>query len=278
MGNSDLSRGFLCPAGCGGLVFCRVASRAAAETPAKRAARCKRAATEDAGNAEHEGGPAAVLAGAACSRCARPVGADEAAAKLAEERWLRKTIRSWEAESPRGKLGKAKAMELERRIHATFGQHVAADRGYGHLAAVYEGLGHWRGAERLLDRRVSFERAAYPGPCGAHAWTLEAAGDMTLREHGVELRGLLRRPQRVSALQPLLNSEIAERVASRALPRYVQAAEVLRLLFGQEHEYYTEVAAKVAALRDALTAAAPGLSLDAVAVAPSAVVPDAGCC
>eukprot|EP00933_Yihiella_yeosuensis_P038111 TRINITY_DN32071_c0_g2_i1.p1 TRINITY_DN32071_c0_g2~~TRINITY_DN32071_c0_g2_i1.p1 ORF type:complete len:529 (-),score=94.23 TRINITY_DN32071_c0_g2_i1:22-1608(-) len=184
-----------------------------------------------------------------CSLCCQEPTEKEATHLMEEEQWLRTLVQGWEAASPREFMSESEAVELEELICSSFSQHVLADRAYGHLCAVHCRFKDWASACRLTKLRALFQEAAFPGPSGAHAWTLEALADMLLLHHaGIEVERLLQRPQPMAALQPMLNGLIAEKVALEVLPSYCKAVEILGLLFGFEHEYCCEVADKQEAL------------------------------
>ena len=240
----DLSRGFRCPAeGCDGVIFCRVPGAAELGHEGRRG----RARPSRSRSRSHRAEAAAekALAGAECPRCGLKARRAEARALLREERWLRAKLAKWEARSPRGSLTAEAAAALVERVQRGFAQHVAADHALGHLAAAHAGLGLIAEAARLVGLRAEFHKLAYPcGPSGAYAWTLEAQAAMLLDSRGVDAHALLRRPQPLAALRPLLNGELARGVAAEVVPLYAAALEVLGVLFGADHEYYLEVAVK----------------------------------
>lgn len=272
-GAPDLSRGFRCPAAsCSGAIFCRVPPRSLRKPqlhprPGKRRPG-RRAALLQRGLRKGKVPPAeavAALKGCRCRRCGHCLTALEAAALLREERRLGARVRRWERRSPRGRLGLEVVERLERRIERSFAQHVLADRAYGHLVAVCLGLERRKEAERLMERRASFQGAAYPGPSGAHAWTLEAYAQMLLSNRGIKVAEMAEKPRSLSAVRPLLNDVVAEEAAERVMPLYAKALEILCLLFGQDHEFYMEVKKSASALQVALEAVAPGAAATAAA-------------
>lgn len=268
IGSPDQSRGMSCPVpSCGGTVFCRVLpprrlrrKRGLRKRPGWRMRLVHLRSRRDP-NLLH--GRATELVNSHCKRCNHVVSIAEAKVLLREERWLRGKVRAWENYSPRGRLSEKAAARLEDRIAQSFTQHVFADRAYGHLVAVRIGLACRQEAECLMERRIAFQCAAYPGMNGAHAWTMESYAEMLLRHCGVEMTGLQQQPQPSSALMPLLNDHVAHLVADRVLPLYLQSLDISCVLFGLDHGYSMEMVKKCRALHKALESVAPAVAAKA---------------
>jgi len=264
VGSPDQSRGMSCPVpSCGGSVFCRVLPRQRCGLRVARGRHCwrirlVRLTSRRGPNLFH--GPAAVLVNSRCTRCSHLVTIREAKVLLREERWLKRQVRAWEKSSPRGRLSEEAASRVADRIERSFTQHEFADRAYGHLVAVCIGLACRHKAECLMERRIAFQNAAYPGMNGAHAWTMESYAEMLLRHCGVEMKELRQQPQPSNALRPLLNDHIARLVADRVMPLYLQALDVSIVLFGLDHCYSMEVVTKCRALQKALESVAPSVA------------------
>lgn len=249
-GRPDLSRGFCCPVEkCGGSVFCWVP---VSLSPERNHTRIRSAPSGSPTSAA-----AAALAGAACTRCSRSTSRREADDFLRQERRLLLLLRRWERESPRGRLREEVADNFAKSLDRVFAQHVVAERVRGHLAAVYDGLQCLQRAEELVEQRAAFQRAGFPGCSGALAWTLESLADLRLLHIGMRTGDLLTKARSPAVLRPLLNDELARRAAA-VLPLYQQALVALKMLFGDDHEYFTSVARKHAAIRGALQDMAPG--------------------
>merc|ERR1711879_475534 len=79
---------------------------------------------------------------------------------------------------------------------------------------------------RFLALRCDFSRAAYDGLSGAHAWMLEAYAD-----------ALCKSDQRGPSSSSAADNE-------RALKLYDEAVVILKKMFGDEHEYVTQIESK----------------------------------
>merc|ERR1712060_601039 len=86
----------------------------------------------------------------------------------------------------------------------------------------------------------------YPGLNGSHAWTTEALGDAMLRAGKPTSQPSARKKGKgvgsADGWQPVAKEEPKE-----AVRLYTEARGILRLMFGAEHEYVTQVDRKLAA-------------------------------
>merc|ERR1719409_914326 len=93
-----------------------------------------------------------------------------------------------------------------------------------------------------MGKRIAFQESAYPCLSGARAWTLEAYADMLVKHHG-------------GSLEPTVSLKSTERaalLAPLASPLYAVSSGVLRLMFGESHEYFTSVYRKKVQLEQEL--------------------------
>jgi len=213
----DYSRGFRCPA-CPGVVF-------AAPT----------ASNEDG------------IEGAACGSCGHVVKDKEAMSLSDAERDLEGKLEGWERRMERGGRGKYGQIigPVEAAIalsEGTLAQHWLLDKAWQLLAELYDKSSRPRDAEELVRRRIAFQESAYPGLSGTRAWTLEAFGDMLLRHSGAIMEPQVKLPSKAAALQ----------LASTAPRVYSDSLDILRLMFGEQHDYYICVQGKATGLHEEL--------------------------
>lgn len=230
-GDRDLSRGFRCPQrNCPGWVFC-----------------CPMA---DSGMSTTQQGDVAELMGVVCGRCQHKVTEAEASEFLEDERWLEKKLESCERrmqrESKKGAYKHTSLLEpLEEaivRAERTLPQHWLVDRCWQLLADLYDRNSRARDAEATMRKRISFQEGAYPGLNGTRAWTLEAQADMLLRHNGAMLESSVQIP----------DAQAAKCLATLAMPVYEESLGILRLMFGEQHEYFTSVHRKARELQQEL--------------------------
>mmetsp|Transcript_27781 Transcript_27781/g.78644 ORF Transcript_27781/g.78644 Transcript_27781/m.78644 type:complete len:494 (-) Transcript_27781:167-1648(-) len=223
-GECDLSRGFRCPQrSCMGRVFC-----------------CPKA----------DSGGTVELVGVVCGHCQARVTEAEARELLEEERWLEKKLESCERrmqrESKKGNYKHTSLVEpLEEavvRAERTLPQHWQVDRCWQLLADLYDRNHRARDAEATMRKRISFQLGAYSGLNGTRAWTLEALADMLLRHSGATLDSRVRVP----------DAPAARALLRLAVPVYEESLGILRLMFGEQHEYFTSVDRKASELQQEL--------------------------
>lgn len=222
-GAKDLSRGFRCPA-CttGNFVNLSIGM-------------------------EEPGTAGQLLVGTTCSHCGHVYSEAEAVKLLEEESWLSAKIDRIQKNIE--KTGKSKSpsqlaalLEALKRSSEALTQHWLLDRTWHYLSDVYDRSGRPEDAEAYVQLRIEFQAVAYPNLSGARAWTLEAYADMLVRHSGASLDPVVKVPQK----------HAAEHLAKVAAPVYEKALNILRLMFGTEHDYFTSVQRKFDQLRDEL--------------------------
>lgn len=165
--------------------------------------------------------------GVVCPGCKHAVTSKEAGNLAALEKKLQDIVDKYT------KLDSAPVKQLqgdEAFIDQNFQQHVLADLAWEQFGSHYAAKRRMADQMRLLQLRCNFHKAAYPGLSGAHAWALEALGDC------------MRTSSRDNKKKDAAPTE-AEALAS-AKESYAEALGILRLMFGEDHEYVTDVVAK----------------------------------
>jgi len=168
------------------------------------------------------------LVGAVCSSCSHALTKAEAGKLAALEKKLKDLVDDYSKEEP-----KAIAMlqKDEQFIDQHFVQHVLADLAWEQLCSKYVEKRLVQDQLRLLRRRCEFHKAAYKGLSGAHAWALEALGDC------------LRSVAKKGAVGAEDNLKVARQ-------KYSEANNILRLMFGEDHEYVTDIDDKMVGEED----------------------------
>jgi len=134
--------------------------------------------------------------------------------------------------------------DKERSFQAIFSQHFLVDLMWEVLADVYHKLHEIAEQRRVLQCRCTFHKAAYPGLSGTHAWSLEALGDALQKSPASRTSDKKSKTVAVKA-----DKEGAEKC-------YMQSLDILRLMFGEDHEYVVSVADKLKALQSGTNDAA----------------------
>jgi len=132
--------------------------------------------------------------------------------------------------------------EKERWMESIFSQHCLADLMWEALADWYAKHGLYTEQRRVLRSRCNFHQAAYPGLSGSHGWSLEALGDALHKSYGSRPSDNDKRKKGQAVTVVKADREQAEKC-------YEESFEVLRLMFGAEHEYAAVVANKLKALQ-----------------------------
>jgi len=158
--------------------------------------------------------------GVTCSECGEAMTKTEAVKLVALEKKAQELVNQYSEASTDPT---AKTLEADEKwIDENFKQHVLQDLFLEQLCAAYANKKRLQDQRRLLRRRCDFHKVAYPGLSGAHAWSLEALGDCNRNMKGTKA-----------------NLEAAKEC-------YTEALAILRLMFGEDHEYVTDVAEKEA--------------------------------
>lgn len=213
-GELDLSRGLTCPK-CGeGKVFAKVPKGG----PQKNADLLK----------DH-------LVDAECTKCQQKLTKAESEACHKEEVRLKGIVDTL-TDGDRDDLSPARCEEIEAMINEKFAQHVLADLAWEQLADHYASTRRRGQQRRLMDLRRAFHREAYPGLSGAHAWTLEAFGDAMIIDSASQAS---RKGGGKSEWQEVVKPDF-----KKAGEYYTEALDILTKMFGEEHEYVTQVEEK----------------------------------
>jgi hypothetical protein len=180
-----------------------------------------------------------------CNSCGHIVTQDEAQSIALNENKLKKLIDNG---FEKNGATLADVSKSERWIEATFSQHFLADSAWEQLADIYAKHGEYAEQRRVLQQRCSFHDAAYPGLSGTHAWSLEALGDVLGQAFPLESAAAAKKRARNTGTAVLADKGKAEE-------KYTKSLEILRLMFGEDHEYVVTVADKLKALREDAEAA-----------------------
>lgn len=224
-GELDLSRGFVCPACKEGKVF--------AHTPGN-------------GPTKDSSLQSVHIVDGTCDTCKHAISKAEAKTLWTLETKLQKAVDALTQSNEDDEGAASKPEELsntEKLIDDNFAQHVLADLAWEQLAACYSSKRRHADHRRILARRCAFHDAAYPGLNGAYAWALEANADALMRAGGDaesgERRGKGQRQgeKRVCQVSSKKDPEAAKRL-------YLEALDILAKMFGEKHEYYTDVEEK----------------------------------
>lgn len=187
------------------------------------------------------------LQGISCIECGARVSAADAARLLKAEEILEAELRKLDASleerrSIQKALKEADAKRMLALVASPEGdgavgpQHWLCDRLWEHLESWNKQAGRWQDELQFLDLRTNYQRKAYfPGPSGTLAWTLEHQADRML-----EMLGHGPYTKRVQASQ-----EDKREMGSRLVPILQESANILRLMFGSDHEYYLAVQNKI---------------------------------
>lgn len=131
------------------------------------------------------------------------------------------------------------AQALEDMIDTTFAQHVLADLACEKLAEFYATRRRAADQRRVLARRCAFHKAAYPGLSASHAWALEAYADLLRRPGGDQQQARTRKKGTGKVWQAPTKAE-----PEQAFNLYTEALRILKLMFGEDHEYITNLDSK----------------------------------
>lgn len=210
--SQDRSRGFRCPS-CGEQAL----------FPSKAQAQDPPAVADD-------------LVDSTCECCKEGLTKAQATLLLSEEKWLEQKLDTIEKRMEKSSRSKHTSLlkpleEAATRGGKALAQHWLLDKTWQILADVYDRNERPEDAEAMVQNRLGFQEAAYLGLSGTHAWTLEALGDMMLRHAGVVLEPRVKVP----------NENTARRVEGSVPQVYEASLRILRLMFGDKHEYFQSV-------------------------------------
>jgi len=191
----------------------------------------------------------------ACRFCGVKVAQSEAEALLKEEKWLHDQLDDWDRKVEKKQyiakfLQESMVLDVVRRVEKMIGpQHWLCDRFWSHLSDWNDGMKLHEQAQSMMDKRVDYQRTAYPGLSGTLAWTLESQADMILRHAGFKGDSAKKTMHDERVKASLLGA------APKIFKIYEASMRILRLMFGQEHEYFTSVADKYKDVKEAVKAA-----------------------
>jgi len=147
--------------------------------------------------------------------------------------------------------------DREAWLDKHFKQHVLADLCWEQMSEIYRLRGRLSDNRRILEKRCKFHSGAYPGLSGAHAWMLEARGDAMAKSsssgnsagasyssHSLGSQG--KGPGRggAGAKKKAVWEPATKSNPKAAIEFYDEALEILRLMFGEKHEYVQQVVSK----------------------------------
>jgi hypothetical protein len=200
------------------------------------------ARTPELGPAKDDTLLATQLWAAVCKACGAPTDQHHALRLTKEETALKKQVEDFSERLSGCKRGSpsptlAELQAAEAQADAVFVQHASMDLLWEQLSDCYGRLGSVADQRRLLRRRCEFHRDAYEGLNGAHAWALEALADAMLQTGKPDSRAWPNRQQQ--------QQQLDDRPDPReALRLYDEAFRMLKLMFGLDHEYVTQVERK----------------------------------
>lgn len=183
-----------------------------------------------------------------CPSCGFLPTGEQAQQMMAQEAKIEELVREWDRKAPRAGPEVYLTVDAASRLQATLGgllsaRHWLSDKVRRQLISYYDAVGRLDLAVPLAQQAVQHVAGAWPGFTAIHAWSLEAQGDLELR--------LARFPRvsssEVVAPESLGRTDFAE-ITSKVAPLYREAAEVLKVLFGEDHEFCVSMRTKCASL------------------------------
>lgn len=190
------------------------------------------------------------LEGVVCEACSHKLTDSEVRAIKQKENEHEKMLERWDRESEKmGRIDKVcaskDAKKILEEIDEVYVQHHICDRFWAHLVDYYQvpaDQDHHL-VQKMMQKRIIFQKNSYPGLSGAYAWTLESQGDLLLRHFGITL----------SEDADLPDLDTVKKVKSLVPAIYIDSFRVLRLMFGEKHEYSTSVSHKLEGLTHMLS-------------------------
>jgi hypothetical protein len=122
--------------------------------------------------------------------------------------------------------------QKEKWMESLFSQHFLVDSLWEQLAEYYVKNNLNIEQRRILHKRCEHQKNVYPGLSGSHAWSLEAYAD-ALR---TAPRQSAPTKKKGGVWMPVVKAE-----PELAKQKYLDSIKVLRLMFGEDHEYVTSV-------------------------------------
>eukprot|EP00928_Gymnodinium_smaydae_P013258 TRINITY_DN14855_c0_g1_i1.p1 TRINITY_DN14855_c0_g1~~TRINITY_DN14855_c0_g1_i1.p1 ORF type:complete len:479 (+),score=81.52 TRINITY_DN14855_c0_g1_i1:65-1501(+) len=177
----------------------------------------------------------------ACTNCGSKVSETESKRLLKMEHNLKIMLDEVE-----GLGGKAKSREKDLLRYISDDkerggigpQHWLYDRVWENLEKLYTLLGRHEEARAALSHRITYQRKAYTDPNGTLAWTLEAQATLLLQHLGLRSSAGMRSS---TTPAPPLDSQTRADIKAQIMPALEEACQILKLMFGNRHEYYSAV-------------------------------------
>jgi hypothetical protein len=174
-----------------------------------------------------------------CNKCGHSVTQEQAQAFEKSERYLKKLV---DDGLERGHVKVEDAQKHESWMKSTFSQHFLVDLAWEQLGDFYAKHQLYTDQRKILQCRCDFHKVAYPGLSGTHAWSLEALGDA--------LKSAQPRQSAAAKKKGRAHTTVVRADKEGAEEKFLESLRILRLMFGEDHEYVVAVADKLKALRD----------------------------
>jgi len=184
------------------------------------------------------------MTGRKCEQCGHALAAGEAAMLIGEETLYKEKLQEMEDKLVRlgeGKPDKELIKMLSkslRRAEKSLAQHYLLDRSFQLLADLCLRHEEKKDGERYMRKRLEYQVKAYPAISGCYAWTAEAYADMLIRHAG-------------GTSEPKVPEETAKLRGAAVV--YKSCVDTLRVMFGEEHEFFQVVNRKAQQLNEELT-------------------------
>mmetsp|Transcript_130121 Transcript_130121/g.376451 ORF Transcript_130121/g.376451 Transcript_130121/m.376451 type:complete len:499 (+) Transcript_130121:63-1559(+) len=184
----------------------------------------------------------------ACARCGFLPTRRQSEQLAAQETEVEKRIMDWEERATRAEpeeyLTDAFARQVEKNMNGLFSSHNwLRDKAARQLASYYDATDRPDLALHFAAQSMSFIVQIYPGYSAMHAWSLELQGDLKLRVGKFKKVG----QDSVEAGSGKSSTELSN-IWREVGPIYAQASEILRVLFGEDHEFHTAMRSKYESL------------------------------
>eukprot|EP00931_Biecheleriopsis_adriatica_P050869 TRINITY_DN29485_c0_g1_i1.p1 TRINITY_DN29485_c0_g1~~TRINITY_DN29485_c0_g1_i1.p1 ORF type:complete len:305 (+),score=50.89 TRINITY_DN29485_c0_g1_i1:613-1527(+) len=184
-----------------------------------------------------------------CEHCGKRLSSGEVAMLKSEEKLLEsKLVSIYRGIEQNGAKSKHTELlhQLERdlqRAEKSLAQHWLLAKAWEMATDLAIRNDLLEDAETMMRKRLDFQAKSYPGISGTNAWTLEAYADMLLQH------------SRCTCSKDGINvpsKEAAQKLLPKVPSVYAASLRILRLMFGEDHEYYLAVNRKAMRLQDEL--------------------------
>lgn len=182
------------------------------------------------------------MKGAVCTSCAHQISKSDGAKLLRMEAALEEKLKKLDTAVEKRAISKVMQDDQAQSLLRMIGdqpdglvgpQHWLCDRLWEHLETWYKQTGRRKDQRKMLMLRVDYQRKGYQGLSGTLAWTLEREASTLLTHLGMG-SGSRTPPE-------ALDSETEKELVSRIVPICQESMQILRLMFGSEHEHFTSV-------------------------------------